>query len=422
MTDSKVALIVEENSAVPLDKRVWYEATTLRDAGWHVVVLCPKTLDTPSEAKKIGWDFAPENLDGVSVYRFPLVRAQGVVGYLREYLSAFIAIARVSWRIWRELHFDVIHFCNPPDIFSPIAMFYRLLGVRVVFDHHDLFPELVLWRYKGLVARFFYIVARLGEYMAFRSANAVISTNESYRKIAMDRGKVPSDRVIVVRNGPKKDQFIPVDPVPSLKRGFPYMAAFAGVMGPEDGVTELLQSIRYLVKDLGRSNILFVMLGDGAIRTQAQEELQSWGIEEFVDFTGMIYDDFILRQYLCTADVLLSPEPLTPLNSHSTFIKVGEYMALEKPVVAYKLPETQYTAQDAAIYVEPGDAKAFGRAILSLLEDPQRRKDMGEFGRKRVLDSLSWESQKDGLLRAYAIALGEMTTQFSHNDRPKKEL
>jgi glycosyltransferase involved in cell wall biosynthesis len=407
MTSSKVALIVEENSAVPLDKRVWYEATTLRDAGWQVAVLCPRSLNAPSEGKAINLTCKPELLEGVSVYRFPLVRAQGVLGYLHEYLSAFLAIARVSWRIWQELHFDVIQFCNPPDIFSPIAMFYRLLGVRVIFDHHDLFPELILWRYRGLAARLLYIVARLGEYMTFHSANAVISTNESYRRVAIDRGQVPSYRVTVVRNGPKRDQFVPVKPVPDLKRGFKFMVAYAGVMGPEDGVIELLQSIHYIVKYAERRDILFVLLGDGAIRTQAQADLKSWGGEDFVDFTGMIHDDFLLRQYLCTADVLLSPEPLTPLNIRSTFIKVGEYMAMSKPVVAYELPETRKTAQDAAIYVKPGDVQAFGNAILTLLDDPHRRQRMGDIGRKRVMECLSWEHQQDKLLQAYAIALGE---------------
>jgi len=404
MTNGKIALIVEENSAVPLDKRVWYEATTLRDAGWQVAVLCPKASNDTSDSN---WTFEPEILEGVSVYRFPLVRAQGVVGYLREYLSAFYAIARVSWRIWQELNFSVIQFCNPPDIFAPIAILYRFLGVRVIFDHHDLFPELILWRYRGLFARILYTVARIGEYLTFRSANAVISTNESYRKVAMSRGRVQPDRIIVVRNGPKKDQFIPVDPVLNLKRKFPYMVAYAGVMGPEDGVIELLQSMRYLVKDVGRQDILFVLLGDGAIRVQAQENLRSWGIDDFVDFTGMIHDDFLLRQYLCTADVLLSPEPLTPLNIRSTFIKVGEYMALSKPVVAYDLPETRQTAQDAAIYVEPGDVQAFGNAILTLLDDPHRRQRMGDIGKKRVMEYLSWEHQQDKLLQAYAIALGE---------------
>jgi glycosyltransferase involved in cell wall biosynthesis len=398
----KKVLIVEENSFVPIDKRVWYEATTLRDAGWQVAVICPNMLDPLDRTR------TPEILEGVRVYRFPLARAQrGVLGYLSEYWSAFWAIARFSWRAWREFRFDVIHFCNPPDLFAPIAMFYRLLGVSVVFDHHDLFPELVLWRYQGLTARMIYAIARLGEYLTFRSANAVISTNESYRQVALDRGKVPAERVVVVRNGPKRDQFVPVEPVPNLRRGFPHMVAFAGVMGPEDGVTELVQSIRYLVHDLGRRDLLFVLLGDGAVRAQAQADIKSWGLEDVVEFTGMIRDDVLLRQYLCTADVLLSPEPPTPLNMRSTFIKVGEYMALGKPIVAYKLPETQHTAQDAALYVEPGDTQAFGRAILALLDDPQRRQCMGEMGRKRVLDCLSWESQQAELLRAYRIALGK---------------
>lgn len=410
MTGDKKVLIVEENSWVPLDKRVWYEATTLRDSGWQVAVICPAGPDT------LGRIRAPEILEGVRIYRFPLVRAEhGALSYLREYLSAFWAIARVSWRVWREFRFDIIHFCNPPDLFSPIATFYRLLGASVIFDHHDLFPELVLWRYHGLAARVFYAVARAGEYLTFRSANAVISTNESYRRVALDRGKVPAERVVVVRNGPKRDQFVPVDPVPNLKCGFPYMAAFAGVMGPEDGVIELLQSIRYLVHDLGRRDIRFVLLGDGAVRAQVQAEAESWGLKDVVHFTGMIRDDLLLRQYLCTADVLLSPEPLTPLNFRSTFIKVGEYMALGKPIVAYELPETQHTAQDAALYVKPGDTQAFGRAILTLLDDFQRRRCMGEAGRKRILEYFSWEHQQGELLRAYAIAFGKSAGTISTN-------
>jgi glycosyltransferase involved in cell wall biosynthesis len=405
MTGDKKVLIVEENSSVPLDKRVWYEATTLRDAGWQVAVICSAPLHTPG-GEVIDTTRIPEILEGIRIYRFPMVEArQGVLSYLREYLTAFCSIARVSWRVWRELRFDVIHFCNPPDLFAPIATFYRLLGASVVFDHHDLFPELVLWRYHGLAARVFYAVARVGEYLTFHSANAVISTNESYRHIAMDRGKVPSDRIVVVRNGPKRDKFIPVDPVPSLKRGFPYLAAFAGVMGPEDGVIELLQSIYYIVHDLGRQDILFVLLGDGSVRARVQANAVSWGIKDVVDFPGMIRDDFLLRQYLCTANVLLSPEPLTPLNIRSTFIKVGEYMALGKPIVAYELPETQHTAQDAAVYVKPGDTQAFGRAILTLLENPHRGRCMGEIGQKRVRDYLSWEHQQGELLRAYSIAI-----------------
>ncbi len=415
MGDKRV-LIVEENSSVPLDKRVWYEATTLRDAGWQVTVICAALSKNASNDEVIDRTCIPEILEGIRIYRFPVVQAQhGILNYLHEYLSAFWSIARVSWRVWRELHFDVIHFCNPPDLFSPIAMFYRLLGVSVVFDHHDLFPELVLWRYHGSTARVFYAMARIGEYLTFRSANVVISTNESYRRVALGRGKVSPEHIVVVRNGPKRDQFVPVDPLPHLKRGFRYMAAFAGVMGPEDGVIELLQSIRYLVHDLGRRDILFVLLGDGAVRARVQADAESWGLKDVVHFPGMIRDDLLLRQYLCTADVLLSPEPLTPLNFNSTFIKVGEYMALGKPIVAYELPETRHTAQDAAVYIKPGDTQAFGRAILTLLDDFHRRQCMGEAGRKRILEYLSWEHQQGELLRAYAIALGKSTSTIPTN-------
>lgn len=406
MSNNRKALIVEENNTVPYDVRVWQEATTLRDAGWQVAVICPALPGTSEDGKAIDRTRTPLILKGVSVYRFPLICAQrGVLSYLREYVSAFWEIARISWRVWREGHFDVIQFCNPPDLFSPLAMLYRLLGARVVFDHHDLFPELVLSRYHGLTARIFYAVARLGEYLTLHSANVVISTNESYRRVAMGRGKVSPERVIVVRNGPRREEFAPVDPVPGLKRGFSYMAAYAGVMGPEDGVIELLQSIRYLVRDLGRRDILFVLLGDGAVRARVQADTAVWGLEDVVVFPGMIRDDLLLRQYLCTADVLLAPEPATPLNVRSTFVKVGEYMAMGKPIVAYDLAETRYTAQESAVYVAPGDTDRFGEAILALLADPERRQRMGELGRQRIVNHLSWEHQQDELLWAYTTAL-----------------
>ncbi len=412
MTSGKKVLIVEENSYVPLDRRVWYEATTLRDAGWQVAVVCPLMLGGKvTSAQQTG---NPQLLEGIRVYRFPLkVARRGIWNYLREYLTAIWGISRLSWQAWRDDHFDVIQFCNPPDLFAPLALLYRMLGARAVFDHHDLFPELVQWRFRGPVRWVLRAFALVGEFTALRSANVVISTNESYRRVATDRAKVPPERVVVVRNGPKREDFAPVAPVPDLKRGFPYMAAYAGVMGPEDGVTEVMQSIHYITHELGRRDILFVLMGDGAVRSKAQADAAAWGLEDVVVFTGMIHDNLLLRQHLCTADVLLSPEPKTPLNMRSTFIKVAEYMAMSKPVVAYRLPETQYTAREAAVFVEPGDAKAFGQAILALLDDPERRRQMGQYGRKRVLECLTWESQQVEFFRAYAIALGAKTRAAS---------
>jgi glycosyltransferase involved in cell wall biosynthesis len=402
----KRVLIVEENGSIPGDVRVWYEATSLRDAGWKTTVICKAgkaILDGKEIPAVIG---VADDLEGVTVYRFPLKSAQsGVKDYLNEYLTAWTSIARLSWRVWREGHFDIIHFCNPPDIFFPIGLFYRLLGARVVFDHHDLFPEVVKWRFSGLAGRLLYVFARVNEYLTFRTANAVMSTNQSYRQVAMGRGRVPADRVFILRNGPKSNEFVPVEPIPALKRGLPYLACYAGVMGPEDGVLELLASIRHIVHEMGRRDILFALLGDGAIRSQALAQVKAWGLESVVDMPGMIRDKLVLRQYMSTADVCLSPEPLTPLNARSTFIKIGEYMAMGKPIVATDLQESRYTAQEAGMYVAPGNAQEFGQAIVTLLDDPEWRRLMGEFARQRFLNFLSWEHQRHNLFQAYAVAL-----------------
>jgi glycosyltransferase involved in cell wall biosynthesis len=406
MSNGKIVLIVEENSFIPIDTRVWYEVTTLRDAGWQPVVICPAPVSFHSfKAASVTFG-EPVDIEGITVYYFLLkVAERGVISYLVEYLSALWSITRLSWRVWRRTHFDIIHLCNPPDILFFLGILYRLLGARVVFDHHDLFPELIAHRYRGLIGRVLYSTAKVMEFLTFRTAHITISTNLSYRQIAMERGKVSSDDVLVVRNGPKVADFIPTQPDPSLKQGLKYMVCYAGVMGHEDGVQELLESIHYIICDLGRRDILFTLLGDGAIRLQSQLTVNKWGFSAFVHFPGMIRDKELLRRYLCTADVCVSPEPLTPLNGYSTFIKVAEYMAMGKPVVASDLKETRYTAQEAALYVEPGNTKAFGQAIVTLLNDAKLCDQMGKIGRQRILDQLSWEHQQQNLFRAYELAL-----------------
>jgi glycosyltransferase involved in cell wall biosynthesis len=398
---AKKALIIVENSYPPPDVRVWHEAQTLRDHGWEVAVICP-TFDAVAPAS-FG---QTEDLHGVTLYRFPLACASmGVFGYLREYAAAFVAIARLARRVWRNGRFDVLHLCNPPDIFFPIALIVRLRGGRVVFDHHDLVPELVTSRYNGLAGRVLHGIARLSEFLTYQSAHTVIATNDSYRQIAITRGGKPPARVFTVRNGPRLDQFVPVPPDPALKRGCRYMAAYAGVMGHEDGLQDLLATIRYIALDQGRRDIRFVLLGDGALRPAIAAAVQQEGLDDIVELPGMIHDKLLLRRYLSTADVCLSPEPLNPLNARSTFVKVAEYLALGKPVVAYDLPETRVTAHEAAVYVPPGDARAFGQGIITLLDDAARRQRMGDIGRQRVMTSLAWEHQQPHLLRAYEAAL-----------------
>jgi len=411
-------LIIEENSMVPVDRRVWYEATSLRDAGWDVIVICPEGTGAHAGKPKVGdtSHITQEVLDGVTVYRFPLVFAEhGVADYLREYVTAYISITRLAWHVWRNGPFDILHICNPPDIFFPLGLFYRILGARFIFDHHDLFPEMVGSRYQSQAGKFLYAIARISEYFTLRSADVVIATNESYRRIALDRGCVPAEKVIVVRNGPKTEEFTPEEPLAALKRGFPFLVCYVGVMGQQDGISELVETIDFVVHSLGRDDILFVLVGDGADHTMAKTRLKERGLGRFVDMPGMIRNTGDLRRYMSSADVFVSPEPRSPLNIHSTFIKIGEYMAMGKPIVAYDLPETRYTAEEAAFYVEHGDTAGFGKAITALLDDPERRQRMGAIGRKRVVDKLSWEHQQQHLFRAYEIALSARREVSKHN-------
>jgi len=401
-------LIVVENNWVPVDRRVWYEATTLRDFGWKVTVICPAPTGAHAgeNAPEHNSIVERENIDGVIVYRFHLTFAEeGISKYLREYISSFIWVAKLSWKIWREERFDILHICNPPDIFFPIGLFYRILGAKLVFDHHDLFPEMVIWRFKGVKGKLLRFLGRLMEYLTFKSSNVVLTTNESYKQIALNRNRIRKDSIYVVRNGPKIREFKPVDPDLSLRRHFPYVACYVGIMGEDDGVSELVDVIRLIVQDLKRTNILFILVGDGSDLPLVKQRVADYGLDEFVDMPGMIRDDLLLRRYMCSADVLLSPEPWTPLNAHSTFIKVGEYMAMGKPIVAYDFKETKYTAEDAAVYVSHGDVKGYAQAILSLLENENKRKRMGKIGFKRVKELVGWENQKRILLDTYRSVL-----------------
>jgi len=403
MADKKRAVIIIENSSIPYDIRVWYEALSLRDNGWDVTVICPCLTSAHLEAYK---STNPRDLEGITLYQFELkIAEEGIIGYFLEYWSAFFNIMKISWRVWKNEKFDTIQFCNPPDIFFPLGIFYRLLGVGVIFDLHDLFPEFVASRYKGFKGRLLGFVAQVTEFLSFRSSHVVITTNESYQSVAVQRGRLQKDRVKVVRNGPRIEQFSPVEPDLKLKQGFRYMACYAGVMGHLDGVLELQESIRYILQELNRSDIFFVLLGNGAVYQEVIEQNQKLGIQANVYMPGMIRDKNLLVKYLSTSDVCLSPEPYTPLNAISTFIKIGEYMAVGKPVVAYDLVESRYTAQEAGVYVTPGNYKEYARAILSLMDDPEKREVMGKFGRERITNTLRWGIQEKKLLQAYQFAL-----------------
>jgi glycosyltransferase involved in cell wall biosynthesis len=400
------ALIIVENNSVPFDRRVWREALALQEAGWHVSVVCPKS---PEDDRLVYADSPAgdyEVLEGIHIYRFPMQFAEhGVVAFLREYATAFLASVRLSRRVLREQGFDVLQVCNPPDIFFPLGAYYRLRGKGFIFDHHDLFPESVAYRYKGASGRLMYWLGSIFERLTFRAANVVIATNESYRQVAIERGHVEPDRVFVVRNGPELAFIRDIVPDPSLKNGRPYLACFLGVMGVEDGLEPMMEAIRCIVHDLGRPDIQFVLMGDGRQRHYALERVDAWNLKAQVLLPGRVPDEDVQR-YLSTADVCLSPDPYTPLNDLSTMNKIIEYMAFGKPIVSFDLKEARVSADEAAVYVACGDERAFAEAIVDLLDDPERRVRMGQLGRQRVLTKLAWDHQTPYLCAAYETSLG----------------
>lgn len=399
------ALIIVENNSVPFDPRVWREARALQEVGWKVSIVCPESPQDNQLVAVGSSGGAYEVLNGIHIYRFSLEFADGGIGgYLREYISALLSCAKLSLRVWGEDNFDVLQVCNPPDLLFPLGLFYRLLGKKFIFDHHDLFPESISHRFSGTTGQLLHRLALVLEWLTFRTANIVISTNQSYRQIAVERGGINPERVFVVRNGPELASSKPLKPDPALKEDHQYLACYLGIMGAEDGIEQMMEAIRHVVYDLGRRDIQFVLIGDGPVRQHALSKTDEWNLEGQVYLPGRIPESDVHR-YLSTADIGLSPDPYTPLNNLSTMNKIMEYMAFGVPVVSFDLKESRVSAGDAAIYVSYGDPKAFGKSIVSLLDQPARRDTMGNLGRQRIAEELAWEHQKEHLWAAYQAAL-----------------
>lgn len=384
-------LMLLENNPYPQDVRVRSEATTLRDAGYDVSVISPRG---PGEKRS-------ESLDGVRVYRYPPPpAATGFLGYAFEYAYSTLAALLLSARIASSRGFDVVHVHNPPDTLVLIAALYKLFGKRYVYDQHDLAPEMYEARFgRGArpVVRKTLVVL---EQLSCRLADHVIATNESYKKMQMERGRVPADRITVVRNGPDLDRFIPLAPDAELRTRAATILAYAGVMGAQDGIDHLLRAVHYLVRHLGRTDTLCILAGDGDARSDLERLAHELDIDEHVSFVGYVPQKELLR-YLATADICVTPDPSNAYTDRSTMVKMMEYMAMAKPVVAFDLPEHRITAESAALYATPNDERAFAAAIAELIDDPPRREAMGAFGRRRVEEALAWQHSSARLLAAY---------------------
>jgi glycosyltransferase involved in cell wall biosynthesis len=357
-----------------------------------VEVICPRGTEQDAEPCA--------EIDGIRINRYPLRPATGgPAGYLREYGTALWHTIRIARRLSRDEPFAVVHACNPPDLLFLTSLVLRRSGARFLFDHHDVVPELFESRFGGSSGVLHRALVAL-ERITFQTADAVITTNETYREVAITRGGMPPDRVRVVRSAPDQSRFVPVAPDPSLKRGKPLLACYLGVMGPQDGVDYALRALAHLHREIGRDDLHTTFIGGGDSFDELVVLAHQLGLDDVVEFTGRVPDETVLR-YLSTADVCLSPDPKNPLNDISSMNKVVEYMAMGCPLVSFDLHEARVTAQDAAVYACDNDEVAFANLIVELLDDPDRREQMGNTGRQRVEQGFSWEASEQNLLAAY---------------------
>ena len=389
-------LIIVENLPCPFDRRVWQEARTLAAAGYQVSIICPKAP---------GYEEGFVQIDGIDIHRHRLpTEADGVLGYALEYSVALAMEFWLSLKVLFGRGFDIIHACNPPDTIFLLGGFYKLFGKKFLFDHHDINPELYEAKFgkRGFGRRLLIALER----MSFSTADMVISTNESYRQIAIDRGGKNPEDVFVVRSGPDLSRIRQVPANPALRKGRKYLVGYVGVMGKQEGIDLLLQAVQLIVHHLKRTDIQFGLVGGGTELSAMRELAKQLGVAEYVTFTGRAPDAELLEM-LNTADICVNPDRANEMNDRSTMNKVMEYMALAKPVVQFDLTEGRVSAGDASWYARPNDVADLAQKIVALLGDENQRIHMGAIGRERVEQVLAWQHEAPRLLAAYEHMTGD---------------
>lgn len=382
----KHILIVVENLPVPFDRRVWQEANTLSENGAKISIICPIMK---------GYTKKYEVINNIEIYRHPLpFEASGALGYLLEYSTALFWETCLTIKIYAKKRLHIIHGCNPPDLIFIVAWFFKFLGVKYVFDHHDINPELYIAKYnkKG----FFYKLMILFEKLTFKTADYSIATNESYKDIAIRRGGMNLDKVQVIRSGPKLDRLQILPPDEKFKKGRKYLLGYVGVIGEQEGIDLLLQSLKIIVSK--RQDVQLAIIGGGTHVEELKKLCTQLGLNDFVDFYGRVSDD-VLVGVLNTADVCVNPDKPTEMNNLSTMNKIMEYMALKKPIVQFDLKEGRFSAREASLYAT--DIKDFSKKIELLLDDEDLRRQMGNFGYDRVIQELSWDHESEKLVQFY---------------------
>lgn len=389
----KRVVILVENLPVPLDRRVWQEATTLREAGWSVTVIGPRGGPTMRSLR--------ERRDDIEVLRYPQRAATGLAGYLLEYApSLFFTLA---WYLWVRLRgrVDVIHGCNPPDLFWLIGLIGRAGGARYVYDQHDANPELSQTKFgdSGLKARILLAITKWLERRSYRSASLVIAPNDSYADLARARGKVPGDRLVTIRNAPDLEAYRRLAGGVMVDR---HRVGYVGVMGSQDGLDLLIDAWANVVQEEGLADAHLDLVGDGEARAGLERQAAELGVAGSITFHGYQRPD-VFVPILARSAICVSPDPPTPFNNVSTMTKVVDYLAIGRPVVTFELEETRRLIGDAGRVADPSTPDALAQEIVALLRDPDEvdRLAAAAAARPAAL-GLTWEESAKRLVEAYA--------------------
>jgi glycosyltransferase involved in cell wall biosynthesis len=409
--EKRRVLYVLQGLPVPFDRRAWLHATTLAAHGYTVSFICPKGR---------GYNLSREEREGVDIYRYwRPVEGEGKLAFIAESLWCFCATLLLSLRVALfGRGFDILHICNPPEIYWPIAWLWRAFGKVFIWDHRDLSPELAAAKFgggAGAVMSLLFLLERL----SFRAAQIVVATNESYKRIAIERGGKSPEDVFIVRSAPSLAKFRVYEPDPSFKNGKPHLVLYLGEMGPQDGVDNLVRALKTLRDTRGHSDFHCVLVGGGTYQPTVAAYAGELGVADLCTFTGIVSDEMLCR-ILSSGDVAVDPLPKNGWSDRSTMNKVLEYMFFGLPIVVGELTEARVSADAAALYVEPGDPQAMAAGIAALLDDPARRREMGEFGRGRLRDTVAFEYSVPNLLAAYDAAWARVRRPFLR-PRPRVE-
>lgn len=388
-------LFVVENKQIPMDTRVFKEAKALEEEGLEVSIICPNLNKEKKYHKKV---------DNIEVFQyFCPFEGKSFIGIIVEYSIAIFLILFKSIKIYIRKPFHIVHLANPPDFLILLFLPFKLFDVKILFDHHDLSPELFVEKFKK--KNFFHKLLLLFERMSYKIADHIITTNKSVKDTCIKRNKVHGKRISIVRNGPDLNKLNLCKIKENFRKNRSYLIGYVGNIDKQDSLEKLVNSVEYMVKERNFDNFRVLIIGDGTNRPDIQNHTIQKELQDYFIFHGYEYNRKQLFSLLSNVDICVEPRKESEISRKSTSTKIMEYMALGKPIIQYNSIEGKFSAGRASLYIKNNDEKAFGDAMIELLKDKKRREEMGEYGKKRVEESLQWSIQEQELLNIYKAIL-----------------